>query len=95
MFNILGIGALNFHVPNYQGVDNIKIYQELTHAVILEIPKNSLNRMPKIVRTLRTQLEQFTKLLESSRRYEENELEEQLLGQGCHFRCPWIKSRPN
>lgn len=80
MFNLEGFGAINFTIPNYEGFENMKIYQELTHAVILGITKHSLDDMPQTIWTLCTQVEQLNKLLRDWDWYEENEVEEHLLG---------------
>jgi hypothetical protein len=80
MFNIVGFGALEFKVPSHEGLEHVKLYQEVTHAVLSGVQKSTLDDMPKSVRTLKSRSEQLTNLLRTWGRYGRDELQEYLCG---------------
>ncbi|KAG0563044.1 hypothetical protein KC19_8G000200 [Ceratodon purpureus] len=80
MFNREGWGSLEFNVLGHPNVGTIKIYQELTHEVLSQIPKTCLDDEPRTVRTMRTRWRQMEKLLRTWHGYGDDELKEHLLG---------------
>lgn len=71
---------MKFTIPNHHESGIIKIYQELTHDVLPQIPRTYLDDSPKTVGTMRTWLKQMQNLLDAWESYVERELHESLLG---------------